>query len=195
MLKRAAIAQRKITSVSKGQGGKCPKLPGPNEEAQKSSVVSSDYYGLSRISLNALPALEGAAQNTSKEACVSLEDGALARGPPNTDQAVSEAPTAETTICFLLQARQFNLAISNARIARLPDRLMLGSYVKPMEWGRPSMDTLALGPNEARSIIDRWNPFNRGTLLPHICANSTPLSSEYRWQLFLRSIPFPSLAT
>ena len=105
MLKRAAIAQRKITSVSKGPGGKCPKLPGPNEEAQKSSVVSSDYYGLSRISLNALPALEGAAQNTSKEACVSLEDGALARGPPNTDQAVSEAPTAETTICFLLQAR------------------------------------------------------------------------------------------
>ena len=38
---------------------------------------------------------------------------------------------------------------------------MLGSYVKPMEWGRPSMDTLALGPNEARSIIDHWNPFNK----------------------------------
>ena len=33
--------------------------------------------------------------------------------------------------------------------------------MKPMEWGRPSVDTLALGPKEAWSIIDRWNPFDK----------------------------------
>ena len=30
-----------------------------------------------------------------------------------------------------------------------------------MEWDRPSVDTPAPNPDEARSIIDRWNPFNK----------------------------------
>ena len=51
---------------------------------------------------NALLALEGAAQDYSKESCASLEDRALVRGPPNIDQAVSEAHDAETTIGSLL---------------------------------------------------------------------------------------------
>ena len=34
---------------------------------------------------DAFPALEGAAQGTSKEVCASLEDGAPAGGPPNAD--------------------------------------------------------------------------------------------------------------
>ena len=34
---------------------------------------------------DALPPLEGAAQDASKEAYASLEDGALAKRPPNTN--------------------------------------------------------------------------------------------------------------
>ena len=83
-----------------------------------------------------------------------LEDRALVGGPPNVDQAVSEAPIAEITIGPPLQARRFSLEIPGSRRVRLPDRLMLGWYFKLMKWGRPSMDTPAPGPDEARSIID-----------------------------------------
>ena len=38
---------------------------------------------------------------------------------------------------------------------------MLGSYVKPIEWGCPLVSMPALGPGEARSIINRWNPFDK----------------------------------
>ena len=38
---------------------------------------------------------------------------------------------------------------------------MLGSYVKPMEWIYPSVDPPDLGPDEAQSIIDCWNSFNK----------------------------------
>ena len=51
---------------------------------------------------DALLTLKGVAQDTSREACTSLEDGALARGPPNADQAVSEALAVKTTISLSL---------------------------------------------------------------------------------------------
>ena len=102
---------------------------------------------------DALSALEGAAQDSSKVACASLEDGAPTGGPPNVDQAVSEAPTIETTIGPLLQ-------IIWPR-ARLPNKLMLGSYVKPMEWSRSSVDTPAPGSNETRPIVDLLNPLKK----------------------------------
>ena len=105
--------------------------------------------------------MEGAAQDSSREAYVSLEDGALAGGPPNAYQVVSEAPSTETIVGSPLQARRSSLATFDARKARLPDRLVLGSYVKPMEWARPSMDTSVPNPDAAQSIIDRWNPFNK----------------------------------
>ena len=53
------------------------------------------------------------------------------------------------------------MEVIGARKARLLDRLMLGSYVKPMEWAHPSINTLAPSPDVARSIIDYWNPFNK----------------------------------
>ena len=118
---------------------------------------------------DALPALEGAAQDATRGACALLEDGAPTRGPPNADQAVREAPTSETTIGLLMQARRSNFTIPDARRARLPDRLIWGSYVKPMEWGRPSEDMSASGLDEARLIIDHWNPFDkRDSSIAHI---------------------------
>ena len=38
---------------------------------------------------------------------------------------------------------------------------MLGLYVKPMEWGCPLLDTPTPGPDEAQSIINCWNPFDK----------------------------------
>ena len=96
MRKRAASAQRRLPPTSKGQGDKRPKWSGPNEEAKKSSVVI--IMDSPERALDALPTLEGATQDASKEACASLEDGAPTGGPPNADQAVSEAPATERTI-------------------------------------------------------------------------------------------------
>ena len=104
---------------------------------------------------DALCALEGAAQDDSKESCASLENGDLTEGPPNADQDVIEAPSAETTFGQPLQVRRSSLAIPNAHRARLPDRLMLGLYGKPMEWDRPLADMSTLGLDDGRAIIDR----------------------------------------
>ena len=90
--------------------------------------------------LNALLALEGTTLDASKEAYALLEDGASAGGPPKANQVVSKALAVETTIGLPLHARWSSLTIPGAHRARLHDRLMLGSYVKQMEWGCPSMD-------------------------------------------------------
>ena len=84
----------------------------------------------------------------------------IAGGHPNDDQVVRALST-ETAVGSPFLARRSNLATSGACKIRLPDRLVLGSYVKPMEWARPLVDMLDLGSNAARSIIGRWNPFNK----------------------------------
>ena len=84
-------------------------------------------------SSKALLALEGAAQDASREACVSLEDGVPAWGPTSDDNVVGEAPSVETIVGPLLSARQFNLAIGSLRRPRGPDKLVLNSSVKPMK--------------------------------------------------------------
>ena len=152
MRKWATSAQGETTPGSEVSGNKRPKRSDPNEEAQKSpTIITVDSP---KRASDVVSALEGAAQDTSKEACASLEDGAPIGGPPNADQAVSEAPSIETNVSPPLQARRFSLAIPDACKARLLDRLVLGSYVKPMKWGRPSTDTSAPSPDATREIID-----------------------------------------
>ena len=68
---------------------------------------------------------------------------------------MSEASFAETTIVPPLQDGRLGLAILGARRARLPNRLMLSSYVKPMKWDYPSANTSTLGLDTAWEIIDR----------------------------------------
>ena len=134
-------------------------------------------------------ALEGAAHDASREAYALLGDVASFGGPPNADQVLSEASSAKIVVGRPLLARRSSLVTSGARKARLPDKVVLGSYDKPKEWPRPSEDTLASGPDAAWSIIDPWNPFNKRDSFVHICVNSTLITSEYRWWLVLRSIP------
>ena len=122
MRKRAASSQRETTPGSEVSSEKLPKRSGLDEEAQKSPAVI--VVNSPKRASNVLPALEGATQDASREACASLEDGAPAGGLPNVDRAVSEAPTTKTTISPPLQTRRPKV--------RLPDRLRLGSYVELM---------------------------------------------------------------
>ena len=45
---------------------------------------------------------------------------------------------------------------------RPPDRLLLNSYHPPQGLAPPIEEVLALGPEGAQEIIDRWRPFNIG---------------------------------
>ena len=74
---------------------------------------------------DALPDLEGASQDASKEACASLEDGVPAEGPPNADGVVGEA------LSEIAIGSSFSVRLENAGPSRLrlPNRFMLGSYV------------------------------------------------------------------
>ena len=109
MCKRVASPQRETTPCSEASEGKSPKRSGLDEEAHKGlKIIVVD--SLERA-FNTLPEFEGVAQDASKEACASLEDGAPARGPPKADQAVSEASATETTISLPLQAIRSRLTI------------------------------------------------------------------------------------
>ena len=76
---------------------------------------------------DALLPLEGASHDASREACALLEDGIPVGGPPNANGVVGEAPS-EIAVGPSFLAR---LANTDPRRPRLPNRLMLGSYVLP----------------------------------------------------------------
>ena len=86
---------------------------------------------------SALLALEGDARGTSWEACASLENGALAGKPPLADKIAKEALLAEEAGGPPPRAKQPSLALSEARRTRPPNKVILGSYVKPLEWSSP----------------------------------------------------------
>ena len=81
MGKRAMSAQRETTPGYKVSSGLCFRRSGPDEEALKSpTIITVDFL---ERAFDALPTLEGIAQNVAKEACASLEDGAPVGGLPN----------------------------------------------------------------------------------------------------------------
>ena len=63
-----------------------------------------------------------------------------------------------------------------------------------MEWGHAPMDTPAPGPNEAQSIIDRWNPLNKRdsstAYMRELYPNLLRMPVAARAEEY--SIPFPS---
>ena len=44
----------------------------------------------------------------------------------------------------------------------LPDRLLLNSYIPPQRQAPPMEEVFALGPEDAKEIINLWKPFTRG---------------------------------
>ena len=106
----------------------------------------------------AIPTLEGAAQEASREVSKVLEDGVPAKGPFDTDRVARETPS-EIAGGPLFSAR---LANASPERARLPNRMVLGSYVPLQECGRPLLDMVAPSPEVVREIINRWSPFHKG---------------------------------
>ena len=83
--------------------------------------------------------------------------GTPSRGSPNADGVMGKA-LSEIVVGPLFTAR---LAHSSPHKPRLPNRLMLGSYVLSYEWDLPSANTMAPGLEVAQEIIDHWSPFNK----------------------------------
>ena len=87
--------------------------------------------------LGALSALEGDARGASLEACASLEDRSPAGEPLLDDEVENEALPVEEAGSPLPRAKWPSLALFRARRTRPPNKLILGSYVKLLEWSRP----------------------------------------------------------
>ena len=115
---------------------------------QKSSVVIA-VDSPERVS-DALLALESTSQDTFREVCAFLEDGVPTGGPSNVVGVVGE------TLLEIVVGLSFSSKLANAspHRLRLPERLMLGSYVLPQEWDCPSANTVAPGLEVAREITD-----------------------------------------
>ena len=86
-----------------------------------------------------------------------MEDGVATGGPLNADGVVGEA-LSEIAIRLSFSARLEN---DGPHRPRLPNWLVLGSYVLSQKWDHPSADTVAPSPKAAWEIIDRWIPFNK----------------------------------
>ena len=117
-----------MTTLSfEGPGDNRPRIFGPEKEAQKSSIVIVvDSF---ERAPDGILALEGTAQGALQEAYATLEDRAPVGGFPNVDQVVGEAPS-EVTADLAFLAR---LVMAGPRRMRMPGRIMLSSYVQPME--------------------------------------------------------------
>ena len=129
---------------------------------------------------SALLAFEGDARGASREACASLEDRTRAREPPLDGEVANEALSTEEAGGPSPQARQPSLALSGARGTRPPEKIILGSYVKPLEWSHPSANTPTPDQEAALLLVIKCNPFT---------------TSASQWWLVLRSTPSPSLTT
>ena len=85
--KRDASAQRDTISGSEGPNDKRTKRSGLEGEVLKiPTMITMDSP---ERAPNAQQALKGAAQDVPREACISLEGGILAEGPPIADNIMS----------------------------------------------------------------------------------------------------------
>ena len=124
-----------------------------------------------------------------------LEDRAPAEEPLLNDKVANEALPIEEVGGLPPRARRPSLALSRARRTRPPDKLILSSYVKPLEWSRPG--------RTRRHLIRKFPDCSsrnatlsiREILRSCTCAISTLTSSASRWWLVRRSTTFPFPAT
>ena len=122
------------------------KGPHPDLKFQADSVVitidSSERF------LGAHFVIGGAAQDASRKACAALED----ESPIGEFPRVDEASLAEATGELESLAIRAIFVVDSAQ--RPPDRLVLSSYVKLMEWARLTEDAPALDQEISRALIN-----------------------------------------
>ena len=93
------------------------------------------------------------AQDASRKACPALEDETPVGELPRVDKESVEATGVPPP-----WARQASSTVHSAR--RPPNRLVLSSYIEPMEWARPTEDEPTLDQETTRALINYWGPFN-----------------------------------
>ena len=86
-----------------------------------------------------------------------LEDETLAGELPHVEDALVEASLVKAIGALPPRARRASLAVHDAW--RPPDRLVLSSYIDPMEWARPTEDASAPDEETAQALINCWRPF------------------------------------
>ena len=85
-----------------------------------------------------------------------------AGGSPSAEGVVAKAP-------LEVVATPLKVVMAGSRRLRMPDQLLLSSYVPPKDRVHPLANTVAPGPKGSREIIDRWSPFNkRESSITHI---------------------------
>ena len=147
---RFATLMRKRAAGPKGEttpsfDGKRMKWSSLDEEARKDwAVISVDSPD--RAS-NDQPVLEG----TPNEAGAPLEKGISIRGPSNVEEIGEEVPLGVVVAPRLLP-RPANIKPSRKR---LPDRVLMCTYVSPQERVYPPKGMVALDPQGAQEIIHR----------------------------------------
>ena len=72
-----------------------------------------------------------------------LENGTSVGEPPLVDEVANETPPAEEAGGPPPRSRRPCLSLPGARRTRPPDKLILGSYVKSLEWSRSLADAPA----------------------------------------------------
>ena len=108
--------------------------------------------------LEALSAIEGATRDASRNACTTLEDEISAGEFPLIDDAFIETSLVETIDALPQWAILAHFTVDGAR--RPPNRPVLNSYVKLMEWARPTKDAAAPNQETTWALINYWRPFN-----------------------------------
>ena len=155
MRKPAASAQGEIVPSFEVPSGKRPKLFDLDEEAEKSPTVIN--VESPNRAFGAELALEDAPLGASKEACVLSEGGILTGGSPGAKGAMVEA-SLEVVPTPLFLSRL--VSVGPHRL-RMPDQLLLSSYVPPQEWVHPLADIVAFSLEGTREIINCWSLFNK----------------------------------
>ena len=88
---------------------------------------------------DAQPALESAPQDAPREACALMEDGIPIGGSSGVEGVLAEAPLEVAAAPSFLT----RLASAGPRRPRMPDRLLLSSYIPLREWVPSSADIVA----------------------------------------------------
>ena len=124
-----------------------------------------------------------------------LKDGAPAREPPlNCEVANEDFPIEEAGGLPPLTSRH-SFTFFGAQRTRPPNKLILGSYVKLLEWSRPLQTCKHLIRKMLGYLSENAIPSTSGILRSHTYAISTPSTFASQWWLILRSTPSPSPAT
>ena len=112
--------------------------------------------------LKAPSTIGGAAQDASRNACAALDDEIPVGEFPLVDDASVKASLVEATDVPPPQARRAHFTVDGAW--RPHNRLVLNSYVEPMEWARPIKDASAPDQETAQTLINYWRPFDQRDL-------------------------------